>query len=349
MIHEPAVSIIVPIYNIPNEFLKQSLYSLVNQSMQSLEIIVVDDGSPMVGNAELCDEFARQYSVLRVIHKKNEGVSVARNAGMAEATGKWLAFVDPDDWIDETMIERLCQGVTSEDTDIVVCNCWVESEHKTESNAFFDPANDSFRWNADMKEQTLLQIMGRNRFYYPPHIAIGVPWGKLYRRLFIENVKLVFQQELHRMQDNIFNLYAFQEAKSVSYVPEYLYHYRKFSESTSNRFSPKVINDFEKIFEHSRRFLDTYPHDSKLQQAYYSRIIQSFHSFFRFYFFNPGNAETYKQKKAEITALLKREPYREAITQIKLSQASRSIALFLILLRLRCYRLLGWLISQRQR
>lgn len=343
------VSVVVPVYNIPNDFLRQCLISLANQTLEDLEFIIVDDGSPLDGNASICDEFARKDNRFEVIHKKNEGVSIARNVGMSQSRGNWVAFVDPDDWVSAEMFELMFAKAKSSDADITVCDCFVESERDTLTNAFFKHSEDPFSWDSDTKETTLLQILGRNRYYNPPEIAIGVPWGKLYKRSFIESKGLLFEPQLRRMQDNIFNLYAFGAADSVAYVSKPMYHYRKFDQSTSNRFSPRVIEDFEKVFAYTRMFLDSYPHDNVLEQGYYSRIVQSFHSFFRFYFFNPANTQSRQQKRREIRAILSKQPFNEALHKLKIRSADKSVALFAVLLRMRCFALLGWVVWQREK
>ena len=94
---EPLISVIVPIYKV-EEYLNRCVESLVNQTYKNLEIILVDDGSPD-NCPEMCDRWAKQDKRIRVIHKKNGGLSDARNAGMRIATGEYIAFVDSDDLV----------------------------------------------------------------------------------------------------------------------------------------------------------------------------------------------------------------------------------------------------------
>ena len=93
------ISVIVPIYNV-EKYLKQCIDSIINQTYKKLEIILVDDESPDECGI-ICDEYQKKDSRVRVIHKKNGGVSSARNVGIDIATGKWITFIDSDDWIDE--------------------------------------------------------------------------------------------------------------------------------------------------------------------------------------------------------------------------------------------------------
>ena len=99
------ISVIVPIYKVEN-YLHRCVDSIINQTYTNLEIILVDDGSP--DNCPMiCDEYAKKDSRIRIVHKKNEGVAVARNVGIDIATGKYIMFVDSDDFIENDMIKSM--------------------------------------------------------------------------------------------------------------------------------------------------------------------------------------------------------------------------------------------------
>lgn len=111
------ISIIVPIYNVEN-YLRKCVDSLINQTFKDLEIILVDDGSPDSCPA-ICDEYAIQDSRIKVVHKKNGGLSSARNAGIDVATGLYLTFVDSDDWIEVDTLEYAYSLITKYNSDVV--------------------------------------------------------------------------------------------------------------------------------------------------------------------------------------------------------------------------------------
>ena len=113
------ISVIVPIYNV-EKYVNKCVGSIVNQTYTNLEIILVDDGSPD-RCPEICDEWAKKDSRIKVIHKKNGGLSDARNAGMKIASGDYIAFVDSDDWIAPEMYERLLMAIKNDNSDIAAC------------------------------------------------------------------------------------------------------------------------------------------------------------------------------------------------------------------------------------
>lgn len=107
----PLITVIVPVYNI-KEYLPRCVASLTAQTYKNLEILLVDDGSTD-GTGALCDELATRDTRIRVFHKENGGSSSARNLALLEAKGEYLGFVDSDDYVDDTMYERLYQGITT--------------------------------------------------------------------------------------------------------------------------------------------------------------------------------------------------------------------------------------------
>lgn len=228
------VSIIVPIYKIKQEYLQKSLKSIVGQTYSNLEIILVDDGSPD-DSGKICDQYAARDQRIIVIHQGNNGVSVARNAGLSQATGKYIAFVDPDDYLADNFIEFMVNHIT-ESADIIACCCNVFNENFMEVEHFYK-GNRIFSNNSSLnlepgelrtnKKDLYFQLM-RSRYGQPGKVytAIGVPWGKLFRRDFIIKNNLVFDPVLTRMQDNIFNMYAFYYANEIIYRDEPLYYYR---------------------------------------------------------------------------------------------------------------------------
>ena len=116
---DDVISVIVPVYNTEKD-LTECLNSLLEQTYQALEIIVVDDGSKDQ-SPKICDEFAEKDSRIKVIHQENKGLSAARNAGLAQATGSYIAFVDSDDYVNVAMYEKLLAALKKEDADMAVC------------------------------------------------------------------------------------------------------------------------------------------------------------------------------------------------------------------------------------
>lgn len=116
----PLVSIIVPIYNVES-YLKKCLDSIVRQTYKNLEIILIDDGSTD-NSGVIADKYAKKCKRIRILHKKNSGLSSARNAGLRIARGQWIAFVDSDDYVNNNYISKLVQLAIKRNADIATCN-----------------------------------------------------------------------------------------------------------------------------------------------------------------------------------------------------------------------------------
>ena len=210
----PLISVIVPVYKVET-YLDQCVQSIVDQTYQNLEIILVDDGSPDCCPA-LCDAWAEKEHRIKVIHKENGGLSDARNAGLAVATGKYISFIDSDDWIAKEMLERLYIALQRDGSDIAACTVEMVWEDGTPSRLLTVQTNCVLdRQEAQaalLKEATLKQPV----------------WYKLYRKEIIEGIPF----EVGKYHEDVFWSYqAIGNAKRVSVIDYigYCYLQRKGS------------------------------------------------------------------------------------------------------------------------
>ena len=155
MTDKPLISVIVPIYNI-EEYLPRCVKSIVNQSYRNLEILLIDDGSTD-GTGALCDSLAETDLRIRVFHKKNGGSSSARNLGIKEAQGEFLAFVDSDDYIEPEMYERLMQGIKDSGASIAqIGRDEVDEKGNKLPDICVPPVEDIFVGSEDFMRELLL-------------------------------------------------------------------------------------------------------------------------------------------------------------------------------------------------
>lgn len=233
------VSVVVPIYN-AERYLEESINSILEQTYDKLQIILVNDGSTD-NSWEICKKLEKDDSRITAVTQKNGGVSVARNKGMELATGEWMMFVDPDDILDKNIVSTLLNETTNS-VDIVISSCY-GFDNNGKKRAHFFAEDRTFK---DDKLDLYLQLLevsyGQTGELFT---AIGVPWGKLYRRDFLKKYNLKFDPKLRRMQDNIFNMYAFYYANEIKYIDRPLYYYRLENISS---FGKKNKRNFEKIF-----------------------------------------------------------------------------------------------------
>lgn len=237
---EDKVSVIVPIYN-AGKYLEECINSIVKQTYDNLQIILVNDGS-RDNSWKICQQLQKSDNRISITSQPNSGVSVARNTGLDLANGKWIMFVDPDDILDKNIVSDLLDEVNS-DRDIIISTCYGFDTYSKKRAHFFTEDREFKKDKEDLYLQLLDLPYGQTGEIFT---AIGVPWGKLYRRSFLDKFGLKFDSKLRRMQDNIFNMYAFYYAREIKYVDKPLYYYRL---ENINTFWKRNILNYEKIFK----------------------------------------------------------------------------------------------------
>lgn len=222
------ISVIVPVYKV-EKYLDRCLKTIVSQTYSNLEIILVDDGSPDK-SGELCDYWANEDKRIKVIHKKNGGLSSARNAGIEVATGEYLFFVDSDDWISKDAISSLVTIATETGADIVSGSYQIASD-------FVDKLVDKHNYaemNREMALEYYLQVgMAKKISDYPA-------WGKLYKSILFESERFPVGQ----LYEDVATVYKLIK-KSKKYVKseKIIYFYFKNATSiTHNKFKESDLD-----------------------------------------------------------------------------------------------------------
>ncbi len=205
------ISVIVPVYNAVN-FLEQSISSILSQTLEAFELILVNDGS-IDGSGDLCDKFAGKDNRIIVIHKANGGASSARNAGLEVARGDYITFVDCDDYVEKDYLERLYCAVSGTDADLAVSGCFWEQ------NGEFENMSNP---NANYTRKEYIDAVCSEKIAY---ITAYGSCCKLYKRTLLFENSIRFDSRYRLSEDRIFNIdimEMMQSAVSVSYTG---YHY----------------------------------------------------------------------------------------------------------------------------
>ena len=212
------ISVIVPVYKV-EQYLDRCVQSIVDQTYKNLEIILVDDGSPDNCPA-MCDAWAEKDSRIRVIHKANEGVAIARNTALSQAKGTYIGFVDGDDYCFPDMYAHLLQNALQQDVDISMSS-YYESDVEVEADALTNVPVTVEK----MKAQAVLPQVCIGDY------AFGVLWNKLYKASVVSGLEM---PPLRCSQDLPYNYFAFKRANMIAISNEQLYFYRNRSTSTTN-------------------------------------------------------------------------------------------------------------------
>ena len=217
---QPELSIVVPVYKV-ERFLEKCVNSILNQTFQDFELILVDDGSPD-SCPEICDRLARQDNRIRVIHQENRGLSGARNAGIDIAAGRYIGFVDSDDYIAPDMYEKLLNAIHREQAQIAICNF----QSVDENGAYLDGTQDLLEPGTYTGLEILQKVADRNATPYQ------VAWNKVYHR----DVFRTLRYDLGKLNEDT-RLFAplFYSVQRVVCIEDALYFYVNNSESIMRR------------------------------------------------------------------------------------------------------------------
>lgn len=224
---EDLVSIVVPVYNV-EKYLKKSIESILNQTYKNIEILLVDDGSTD-SSGKICDSFSKVDPRIRVFHKANGGLSDARNFGIEQMRGQYVAFIDSDDYISNDFVWKLYSSIKNNDSEVSICSFSLVDE---KGEKIKDELLDSGEVCLPGK-QILEKVLTADGYRYV------VAWNKLYRSTLFEK----FQFKIGKLyEDEFLNYPLFWECQKVSIVEEplYLYVQREGSIVQSNMTLEKI-------------------------------------------------------------------------------------------------------------
>ncbi len=222
---KPKVSIIIPIYNV-EKYLERSVNSVINQSFKDLEIILVDDESPD-NCPDMCESFKEADSRIKVIHKKNGGLGLARNSGLDVATGDYVFFLDSDDYIDLDTIECMYNAAISNDADFVRVDNYRESlDGRILNESYVPPMREGVYDKEELRQDLLFPQFGMAPTDTADKYVSCSVWRNLYRKDIIdaENIRFVSEREMIS-EDIPFNLDFMMRADRAYVINRKFYHY----------------------------------------------------------------------------------------------------------------------------
>ncbi len=210
----PLISIIIPIYNI-EQFLKKCLDSILSQTYPNYEVLLINDGSTDTSEV-ICKEYVNKYNKFQLYTKENNGVSSARNEGIKKARGKYLVFIDGDDYIEKNYIEMLYKPFNGYDIDLSVCGYIKENINGDIIYKIDDKDN-----YLSERRATILSLFGKDKYYrYQGYI-----YNKLYKKSIIDKYDIKFDNEIFFNEDRLFVFQYTLHINKAYYTTTPLYHY----------------------------------------------------------------------------------------------------------------------------
>lgn len=275
----PLISIIVPVYN-AESYLFQCVNSLLNQTYQNLEIILVDDGS--TDNCPtLCDQLSKNNQRVISIHIANSGVSSARNIGISYSHGDYIMFLDSDDWIDAEACQSAVSSALEYDADVVFwpfCCEYSDDGSNSVPKPLFLNADHFFDVN-ESHNLFRLFVGPFGPYLSKPYLQdrLSTVWGKLYRAEIIKNYSILFD-DIAKIgsEDTLFNIQVFSYVHRAVYLNHFWTHYRKTSNGTlTAAYKPDLAARFFRLFDSIRIYLADRNASTAFYEALNNRIVLS--------------------------------------------------------------------------
>ena len=333
------VSIIVPVYKVPEQYLRQCVESCINQTMREIEIILVDDGSPD-DCGKICDEYAERDERVKVIHKKNGGLAAARNTGQDSARGETMMFLDGDDYLELNCCELAYMRLIEKDVEIVMFDQYFNyTNSQIIKHSFDDGKGERLFTGGECRElqSRVLDFNGK----------IAMAFMKLMRTDYLRKNNIRHINELKQGAEGyVFNIQLFEYLERAYYLNKPLLHYvyngQSISHSssvTNNMLIIRCLEWIDEFVKNSRNPVDL--HGGVLNRMLYIICTTAITGYF-----NPQNVQSHKEKIEGFNLFMNEPLVNEAMifAPRKGLDIMRRIILFLISNKMyRIISFLGWL------
>lgn len=244
-LRKPAVSVIIPVYNVA-PFLAEAVESLLNQTLEDLEIVLVEDGSTD-GSQDIVSRYADHDKISVVAHPANRGLSAARNSGIAQARGEYIGFLDGDDWADPDMYRTMYASAVQHHADVVKCGFLAVSEGQIVATRLPPyPHNEALDQVA--LAPTYLEAHQSKRYWFSPLYLL--------RRKFLTDRHICFDESIPFGEDTIFNLRATREASAFVALGQPLYKVRQRSGSMTSAPRADRVELLQRQYEGIRSYYE---------------------------------------------------------------------------------------------
>lgn len=300
---KPKVSIIVPIYNC-EKYLDEAIQSLLEQSIRECEFILVNDGSTD-NSLNIANEYVKLDSRIKIINQVNQGVSVARNTGIEAAQGKYIGFIDGDDWIEVDMYKTLYDIANKNDLDLVISDFEQELDGKKIINKLDITVNSIVN-----KEDIINNILPQ----FLQHENLNTVCNKLFKREVIQRFNIRFPKGVALGEDGFFNINYFSNAESLMYINYCGYHYREVEGSaTRNIFEKDYFNRALEVYnEEIPSIYYMYFKDEYLKELKSIKFISNVISYTHIYF-KPKDNISFTQRYKYVKKMISNESVNNVI------------------------------------
>lgn len=346
----PKISIIVPVYNM-EKFLEKSLKSFVEQTLTDIEIVVVDDGSKDE-SYKIYNKFAESDPRVKIIKKENAGVSEARNTGIEQATGEFVMFADPDDWMEPDCCEVMLKEQNKSNADMVLADVIVVKNGTPLTWHIF---NKEFTTSDPLFIKQYQKTCIGYSFNPLPAVkwktpGLGSPWNKLFKKSIIDEFNLRFDPYVKGIyDDNLFTLHYLLHTKTLSYIQVPVYNYLLVTSSITRSYKANSLDISNRIYKRINDFIDVTGDREYFEEAFNIYVVRRFVRLLDVYFCAGNNPKPTKEKLNEMKDVLNSEPYKTAFRSVPLNMLLTNHKIVSILVKIGSPRLIDFCVRMKRK
>lgn len=291
------VSFIIPVYN-GEKYIERCIRSIIDNTKGNYEIIIINDGSTdnTLGKIE---KLRTEFYFIKIFSQKNLGVSLAREYGIKEANGRWIVFVDADDYITSDIVGRIGR-IKSEEYDWIIFS----GQFQKESTYRMDLPND--------RKNVITTILNQSQRSAIQNGKLNAVWSKAYKKRIIEESGIHFEGNISHGEDMLFNLDYAKNCRTVYCMPESVYRLCSNESSATHKFQQNSVENDREFF-HQLNTRVHFDSDNDLLNSYYRMVLNGIWICLGQYFSHHDNRDKISVRCKKLAVFLKHEPYKTAL------------------------------------
>lgn len=327
------ISVIIPIYN-AEKCLKRCIDSVVEQTYSNLEIILIDDGSTDRSYA-ICKEYEENDERIRVFQQQNSGVSVARNYGLKMITGKYVMFLDSDDYFELNICEKLLDNIKKYNSEIGIVNKKFWINDKEVYNILYK--EDNFYREKEEKDLFLLDLFTQfydKKMHDVKFLSCGVT-AKIFLTELIRRNSIEFLEKCHFGEDVLFNLYAFQYAKKISYSNFNGYNFVVSDASSTHKYKEFWEESHNKFIDEIEIFVEKFKKDERFFEVATMMRVTRITGLMSIYYFHPNNPKKFKERYRDFKKMIDLPKYKMSLKNVNISLLTKKQKIIIYILKMK--------------
>lgn len=322
----PLVSIIIPVYNAEGT-LRRCLDSLVAQTYKNIEILLVNDGSDDASEI-ICKEYCFKYGNFKLLSQENNGPATARNNGIDHANGKYVYFVDADDYVEPKIIETMVKAAEKNSAEMVICNYYIEkSDSISIPHQYAHESKLYIGKECEKLNRNLINDVSERRI--PPY-----SWVRMVLKSSLENPRIRYEKGMIRSEDFHFFVRLQFRLNRIYVITEHLYHYVELQTSITHRYVPEYWKSVRQIYIDLCNIL---PKDDEIQKRLDIMLLQRTLIALN----NSSHAKRKTDFRNEVKEIVKDKMVKKVIDQLTWAEGKKEFGFFYVLMKLRLYFLVS--------